>query len=317
MPTLSDDEIIRALYEGVLGREPDPGGLQNYRARLKQGAKLGELIEEFIRSEEFRKKAGTLTGSGSNGVQVDYQAVARNDHRRSGWQTFETAELYTGVSIRPDDTVVDVGCGDGGKLSFCAHFAKKVIGIDIDPERVEKTESKLRLLGKAEFSVIQSDGNPLPLESEIVDRIICTEVLEHVDDPAIVLREMARIGKRGALYVMTVPDSIHEHARKKVAPPSAFMKPNHVRIIERDEFARMVEQVGLRIKGHFFHGFYQAVLTTLHWKCRLDPETKRHPVLDYWAKTWDEVLKLPEGKICKEALDTAMPKAQIVIAEKL
>lgn len=56
MRTLSNEQIIKALYGSILGRKPDAGGSKNYDARLRAGATLEELIAEFVDSEEFKNK---------------------------------------------------------------------------------------------------------------------------------------------------------------------------------------------------------------------------------------------------------------------
>ncbi len=311
MPVLSDDEIIEALYRGLLDREPDQGGRENYRNRIREGTNLTELISEFVQSEEFRKR------NGDSFLRPDnyHSAVGLRDDRLAGWNQADKAELIEGVKIGADDVVADIGCGKGGRLSFCARFAKKVIGIDIDPACIEITAEKLKNIGVAQYETHVIDGTSLPLPSKSVDIVICTEVLEHVDDPAKVLSEMRRIGKPGTVYVISVPDPIHEYARKKTAPASSFKKPNHVRIIERIEFENMVENAGLQVKKHLFFGFYQSFRTIVQWKCPLD-SNGRNPVLDHWAKTWESLIGSPNGKICKDALDQAMPKSQVIIAQR-
>lgn len=53
------DRIIRRAYLDVLGREPDPSGLKQYRrALLEKDWTESDLRDELRRSEEFRKKSG-------------------------------------------------------------------------------------------------------------------------------------------------------------------------------------------------------------------------------------------------------------------
>src|SRR5690606_20249650 len=117
---------------------------------------------------------------------------------------------------------LDVGCGLGGNLRFCAETASRAIGIDIDPEKVRATQKMLKDAGFHNFEVIESDGNPLPLQSASIDKIICTEVIEHVDDPMVTLSELLRVGKPGALYLLSVPGQLSEDLIKSVAPAYWF-----------------------------------------------------------------------------------------------
>ena len=162
-----------------------------------------------------------------------YSDVGLRDAVRSGQFCNATGELFPGFPILSSDVVVDVGCGGGGNSFFCARFAAELIAVDIDPRAVATLAERLRAANIARYRVEVSDGNPLPIESQIADKVICTEVLEHVDDVKQFLRELVRIGKPGAQYLLSVPDPLSEIILMRVSPPSSYAKPNHIRIIER------------------------------------------------------------------------------------
>lgn len=248
-------------------------------------------------------------------LPIDYRSLGLRDAGRTGWYRAESCELCEGFAIAPTDTVVDVGCGDGGNIQFCARYAAHVIAIDIDQKRLQTTEQRLKS-GKPKYTTHLSDANPLPLDSGVADKVICTEVLEHVDDPAQVLNELFRVGKQGATYLLTVPDARSEFVMKRVGPPNAFQKPNHIRVIQRDEFEKMVTDVGLVIKNHSYRGFYWAVWHAFAWRCGVSVMKGSHPVLNHWARTWSAVLDMPNGQDCKLALDEVLPKSQVIVAVK-
>jgi ubiquinone/menaquinone biosynthesis C-methylase UbiE len=248
---------------------------------------------------------------------LDYRKLGLQDAVRGGWYNEKTAELGPGFTIADSDTVVDVGCGEGANIHFCARFASHVIAIDIDPTRAATTKARLQSGSKATYAVVLSDANPIPIESATADKVVCTEVLEHVDDPVQVLSELVRIGKPGATYLLSVPDALTESVMKRVGSKAIFEKPHHIRIIQRDEFEQMVINAGLIIKNHTYRSFYWAVWFALSWRCGVSIWHGRHPVLDHWARTWNAVLELPHGQDCKDALDMAMPKSQVIVASKL
>lgn len=51
--------IVRSLYRGFLGREPDPAGRAYWSARLAEGAGAQELVAALMDSEEYRLGHGT------------------------------------------------------------------------------------------------------------------------------------------------------------------------------------------------------------------------------------------------------------------
>jgi hypothetical protein len=52
------DEAINRAYREVLGRDADPHGLANYRAKWRDGWTQGQIRDDLRRSEEFRQKHG-------------------------------------------------------------------------------------------------------------------------------------------------------------------------------------------------------------------------------------------------------------------
>jgi SAM-dependent methyltransferase len=163
---------------------------------------------------------------------------------------------------------------------------------------------------------VVSDANPLLLPDGVASKIISMEVLEHVDDPAQFLRELVRIGKPGAQYLLTVPDPVAEQLQVGLAPEVYFQKPNHVRIIQRDEFEKMVTDAGLVVERHEYCGFYWSVWWLFFWICKVDLNNASHPLLDNWAKTWEALMDTPNGEHVRRALNDLMPKSQVVIARK-
>lgn len=245
-----------------------------------------------------------------------YGDVGLHDATRAGWFNRATQELFTGFPVHATDTVLDLGCGVGGNLRFCAEMASRVIGIDIDPAKVRATQNMLIDAGLQNFEIIEGDGNPLPLPSASIDKIICTEVIEHVDDPMVTLRELLRVGKPGALYLLSVPGQHSENLIKSVAPADWFEKPNHIRILSADDFKRLVEDAGFVVERHEFVSFYWVIWHALLCLCQVDHHQGTHPALDHWAQAWDTILADPITKQRISALDQVLHKSQIIIARK-
>ena len=226
--------------------------------------------------------------------------------------------MFTEFPVGPEDIVADIGCGDGGNARFCASRGARLILADMNPESVTRAVARVTAEpnhGGCEAHVTSSD--PLPILSNTATRIVCTEVIEHVDSPSYLMAELARIGRPGARYLLSCPDPRSEAIQKRVAPPSYFEKPNHVRIIQHDEFARYVEDAGLVIEGRYSHGFYWLVWWALFWTTGVTLEKPEHPVLDNWTRTWQSLLDQPNGHIVKNALDDLLPMSQVIIARKV
>lgn len=239
-----------------------------------------------------------------------------HDAYLSGWFQQNTGELMKGFPINSEDTVLDVGCGDGPFIHFCASRGAEVIFVDIDAQKVAAVEQLLQSTSARQIHPIVSDANPLPLADERADKIVCMEVLEHVEDPAKFMQELVRVGKSGALYLITVPDALGESVQRHLAPESYFQKPNHIRVFSREDFDALIENAGLVIEKRVHYGFFWSMWWFFFWACKQDLSSPWHPLLQNWNQTWSMLLSLPDGPRIKKVLDDTMPKSQAIIARK-
>ena len=249
-------------------------------------------------------------------TRVDAGWLGLRDAALAGWFDSETGELFTDMPVDPGDTVLDVGCGEGGMLLFCARRGARVIGVDIQVETVEAVRARLSAEGFADACFHVAPAERLPLEDGSVTRVICTEVLEHVDDPQVVLAELLRVGAPGARYLLTVPDALTETLMQHVAPAEYFERPNHIRIVSREEFPAMVSAAGFEILRQDSYGFFWSVWWALFCTTGEGRPAPPNPVLDHWAAAWSALLDSPQGAEYQRRLDAFLPKSQVIIARK-
>ena len=241
--------------------------------------------------------------------------VGFRDSVLSGWFG-QNGELFHGFSIAAEDVVLDAGCGDGGYANFCARQGAHVIFADLDPAMIDAAARRLSGSGARVLTPLVTDCMPLPLADEIATRVIATEMLEHVKDPARVLGELVRVGRRGALYLLSVPDPVAEELQMTLFPERFAAETGHLRIFQRAEFAELVTQAGLTIEAGHQVGFFWSLWFLLFWNSGVDIAKPRDPALDNWVQTWESLLDTPDGLRVKKALDSIMPKSQLIIARK-
>jgi SAM-dependent methyltransferase len=94
------------------------------------------------------------------------------------WLRAQAAELQNGGPVR----ILDVGCGVKPYYPFFAGVASAYVGVDV----VENPAAEL--LGSVEA---------LPVDDGSFDVVVCTQVLEHSDDPAQAVRELRRVTAPG------------------------------------------------------------------------------------------------------------------------
>jgi SAM-dependent methyltransferase len=237
------------------------------------------------------------------------------DMVRSGWLNNEIDEAAPGFKISGEDVVVDVGSGDGGLGIFCARRARETVLIDNDAARVERAVAKVGQEGGRNVRGLVGDAAALPLPDGLASRVICTEVLEHVDDPAKVMAELVRIGRPGALYLISVPNGPAERLQIGLAWPKYFEKPNHIWIFDPEDFTNLVEDAGLVIENNSVRGFFWTLHWMFFWQANQEFGTST-PLCDAWARTWDLVMKSPQGPQIKAALDGLAGHTNALVARK-
>ena len=90
--------------------------------------------------------------------------------------------------IKPGERVLDIGCGASYYQQWIAEKASEVVGVDILPERVELAQRNNR---KTNVRFQAMDANK-ELPAGEFDVVICSHVLEHLDDPDTMLRNLAQ-----------------------------------------------------------------------------------------------------------------------------
>lgn len=129
---------------------------------------------------------GKQTFSGDN------QGYAPNFRR---WMAAELKDLPQPAHV------LEVGCGDASFTKELIKYSPDVTAIDISAAQVEENKQKF-----GGITFLQHDvAERFPFADDTFGAIWCSEVLEHLFDPAFALREMHRVMKPGGKLLVTVP----------------------------------------------------------------------------------------------------------------
>ena len=114
------------------------------------------------------------------------------------------------ADIKDDNTVLEVGCGAGHILERINKG--KLYGTDISAIQIDRARKRL-----GDNVVLEkSPGEHLPFGDSFFDRIICTEVFEHVLDPLLILKEMKRVLKDSGIVSLSIPNETLINYTKKL-----------------------------------------------------------------------------------------------------
>jgi SAM-dependent methyltransferase len=242
--------------------------------------------------------------------------TAQLDACMSGWYQEESGELLTGFIVGAQDSVLEVGCGDGHAARFCAERGAEVLVNDLDPDVVSRLAALLGGSRARAVTALPGDASRLDLPAGRVNRVVAMEMLEHVEDPAAVVAELVRVGTPDCRYLFTVPDPLGESVHRVIGPPQYFEPPNHLRVFEREQFDTLLHGAGLVVERRVHYGFYGCLWWFLFWACRQGLHDPPHELLQQWERTWGTLLALPDGARIKAALDEVMPRSQALVARK-
>ena len=98
------------------------------------------------------------------------------------------------------DDVLEVGCGSGWYTRALVRLGTRVTATDLSPAYLEQAR---RLAPQARFQV--EDAQRLSFADESFDRVLLTEVIEHVPEPARAVREAARALRPDGVLALTTP----------------------------------------------------------------------------------------------------------------
>jgi SAM-dependent methyltransferase len=157
-------------------------------------------------------------------------AVGKADH---------VVELCRRVAVSPRDTL-DVGCGDGALLAELRRrgFGGQLGGVEISAPAAAIAR---RAIDDAEIALY--DGVSLPLEDDRYELGILSHVLEHVQDPAALLAEVARVCRA---VVFEVPLEANWSARRPAKRVHAA-EIGHLQRLDRAGARRIATDAGLTV----------------------------------------------------------------------
>ena len=149
----------------------------------------------------------------------------------------ETITACFGRLVAPGAGVLDVGCGLGDVLHGLPK-SYRLHGMDFARENVDASRA---LLGQG-ADIRQGSIYEIPFDTASMDACLCLEVLEHIEDDAKAVREIARVLRPGGVLVASVPYTFYW--------PEYLPLIGHYRHYTRESFGRLLENAGLRVREH-------------------------------------------------------------------
>lgn len=167
------------------------------------------------------------------------------------------------IGIGKDTRLLDVGCGNG---YFTYHFSKicDTSGVDYSRTMLDINPVKNTYL---------MDASALKFEDSSFDVVFCHALLHHVEDPAKVVSEMARVARRHVVIIEPNRDNplvlMFSLLKKEERGAMKFSMPYLKGVVER---------AGLAIDEALSFGIIVPNKTPASWLAALRPFDRRQPL---------------------------------------
>lgn len=168
---------------------PVQQGLPNFLTGSAVHAATHHPQSTFDYRDHYEKDAALV-----DYFQEDEALVTRNERKRN------RQAIINAISDN-DKTILDIGCGGAWVAEHFLSRGRNVISMDISSINPAKAKEKYP---QENHAAIIADALQLPFKDESIDCIIASEVIEHIPDPAVFLKNvLAKIKPGGKLVLMT------------------------------------------------------------------------------------------------------------------
>ncbi|HEX2894496.1 MAG TPA: methyltransferase domain-containing protein [Marmoricola sp.] len=240
------------------------------------------------------------------------------------------------LGLRPGDRVIDMGCGAGRHAFEMYRRGADVVAFDQDADELANV---LELFGAmkeagevpegAQADIKEGDALALPFADGEFDRVVASEVLEHIHDDVTAIKELIRVLRPGGTMAITVPRWLPEVVNWRLSPDYHNARGGHIRIYTDHELVDKVTKGGRPNDGTpgdamIFEGKdHTHGLHTPYWwlKCVVGVDNDGHPLVKAYHQVlvWD-IMKTPRLStltgLAEKALNPVLGKSMVLYFRK-
>ena len=191
--------------------------------------------------------------------------VTSNFLMQEAYARYKFASKY----IKKGDHVLDVACGVGYGTDILAKKAGSAIGIDIDRETVVYAQQNF---SQNSANFILSAAESTPFKDGYFGTVVSFEMIEHLQNPGIFLKEMVRITKKGGFVIVSTPNKeVHSVDGK---PMSIY----HTKEFSYQELSTLLKKY---FKSVEFYSQTKSNKSTEAWKSFMTSQTARRGIVRF------------------------------------
>ena len=206
-----------------------------------------------------------MTDSPRAAYDLSIEERAAFSQGSSGGEIHALVERVIGSSRYP--SIVDVGCGSAAIARRIRARFDHYTGCDVVAYEGFPKESW------ASFAKIDLNRPPYLVDTGVADLAMSIEVIEHVENPRALMRELVRIAKPGARVLVTTPNQLSLLSKVSLLTKNQFtafqeaegLYPAHITALVEIDLRRIAAECGLREIEIQYTDSGRVPFTPRHW----------------------------------------------------
>ena len=229
---------------------------------------------------------------------------------------------FSRLPLEDGDVVLDLGCGEGRHV-ISAYVEANVhsFGVDLSLDDLQTTRDKFADFAEPDnqaksFGLSSANALQLPFADDTFDKVICSEVLEHIPDYRGALREVERVLKPGGMFCASVPRRWPEKICWVLSDAYYKVPGGHLRIFRSNELRDEIEHLGFT---HYYRHWAHALHAPFWWlKCLFWKSQDTNWLVKQYHRllVWDLLENPALTRILEKSMNPIMGKSVVMYFRK-
>lgn len=148
--------------------------------------------------------------------------------------------------------LLDLGCGEGFFLEE-AEKCYETQGADISDYAVKKAKKRCKAT-----RLCVKDAKHLDFPSKHFDIIVSFDLMEHIDEPSVTIKQCNKILKNGGILLISVPNLQSLGRSLKRQDWFGYRDRTHISLLSRNEWTRLLQEGGFETVEVLYDGLWDS-----------------------------------------------------------